>query len=739
MIPIATRISNRRTRSLRSGSDPKLEKCKKRSTKPRQKIRETDFEYENGKLDLDAEMPDDRPTKRLRHRQTNKQTTAPKPQKETDSLRDSMSADDQMPVESVKPKVQAHSSRLQHTDSEDSASERPNHRRRTKPEKDEVRSHEPIAHSDLDEESDEWMDDHSHDTDDSPQQKKQRQRKQAAEFRFAEKTASDVVESIEDVAEDEVSRFDSITGEHKRSRLNHSDESTGIVHGAGSLTRKAIAVGAAPVKHQLRRSMAEAAQENDAVASAEAGAETTRYSVKAAHASVRLLNLHDRTAEENVPHKLFHSGEKAAQVEHSKKEQIRAFQRKKRHRAAVIAKRNESVVSAGGFVDSASSVFKAPAKAKKAAVSFVSEHKGAIMGIAVGGVLFLMVAIVISSLASVVQGSGTSIIETTYMSTDESIYAADNAYSVLESTLNAQVNAIERTHPGYDEYNYQIDEIEHNPYALISYLQVKYGAFTYDDTIQAAIRRLFESQYTLSVSEGSQTRTRMETVTETIMTVDPETGDLVPQVVQYEQEVEYEYKMLYVVLTNKDLSIAARGDLTSEELIVFDALNRTYGNRPYLFDIDSLPGVGGAGSSGIHFDIPPEALSDAKFANIIREAEKYLGMPYVWGGKNPRSGFDCSGFVCWVLNHCGNGWNVGTIRAKELCRLCTYVSPEQVRPGDLIFFEKTYETSGASHVGFYVGNGVMLHCGNPIKYSKINTRYYKEHFLCFGRLPFYDD
>jgi len=217
---------------------------------------------------------------------------------------------------------------------------------------------------------------------------------------------------------------------------------------------------------------------------------------------------------------------------------------------------------------------------------------------------------------------------------------------------------------------------------------------------------------------------------------DPTTGLTSIVETPVEQEVEYEHRTQYAVLTNHYFDLVARANMTDEEIVLYDALNKTYGNRPYLFDLTSASGVG---SAGIHFDIPPEALSDVKFANMIREAEKYLGMAYVWGGKSPRTGFDCSGFVCWVLNHCGNGWNVGSKRAKELCRMCTYVSPEQARPGDLVFFEKTYDTDGASHVGIYVGNNTMIHCGNPIKYGRIDTRYFKAHFLCFGRLPFYDD
>ena len=429
------------------------------------------------------------------------------------------------------------------------------------------------------------------------------------------------------------------------------------------------------------------------------------------------------------------SSEHAAQAEHRKKERILSFQKKKRQRAIAETKRKGStIVTAGGFAASPNSMFTAPKKAKEAAKSFFSEHKGAILGICVAGLIFGLFALALSSGASLVQGSGTTVISTTYVSTDDDIYAAENAYCALEDGLNAQVNAIPSTHPGYDDYEYQIDEIEHNPYNLISYIQVKYGGFAYDDTVKAEISRLFQQQYALSVSEKSETRTRMETVTEMQTVFDPSTGETRVEPVEYEREVEYQHRTLYTVLTNHSFDRVARANMTDEELTLYNALNRTYGNRPYLFDLSSL-----SDGAGIQYKIPPEALSDEKFMNMLREAEKYLGMEYVWGGKSPRSGFDCSGFVCWVINHCGNGWDVGSKRAKDLCRMCIYVTPEEARPGDLIFFEKTYDTDGASHVGIYVGNNTMIHCGNPIKYGRIDTRYFKQHFLCFGRLPFYDN
>ena len=191
-------------------------------------------------------------------------------------------------------------------------------------------------------------------------------------------------------------------------------------------------------------------------------------------------------------------------------------------------------------------------------------------------------------------------------------------------------------------------------------------------------------------------------------------------------------KILYVTLTNGSFDAVARANLNAEQLIIYNALNTTYGNRNYLWDVNNV--TSGSGGNGMSYEIPPEALQDEEFARMIREAEKYLGVPYVWGGYSP-SGFDCSGFVSYVINHCGNGWNYGRLTADGLRGVCTYVSPQEAKPGDLIFFQGTYNTSGASHVGIYVGNNMMIHCGDPIHYSNISTSYWQQHFMCFGRLP----
>lgn len=279
---------------------------------------------------------------------------------------------------------------------------------------------------------------------------------------------------------------------------------------------------------------------------------------------------------------------------------------------------------------------------------------------------------------------------------------------------------------------------------LISHLTAVYEQFTRGQ-VKPVIKELFKQQYLLKVWETIEIRTRMETRVGIRPTIDA-FGNISMETYTYQEEVEYEYKILNVLLKNKGFDTIARKNMNRKQTGRYDAYNLTYGNRPELFgagsptysggttgSIGTGGGTGGSGG-GFKYDIPSEALSDEKFARMIEEAEKYLGMPYVWGGSSPSTSFDCSGFVCWVINNCGNGWSVGRTTANGLRGKCSYVSPADAQPGDLIFFEKTYNTVGASHVGIYVGNGMMIHCGDPISYTSINSTYWQSHFLGFGRI-----
>lgn len=368
------------------------------------------------------------------------------------------------------------------------------------------------------------------------------------------------------------------------------------------------------------------------------------------------------------------------------------------------------------------------ARLKERVQNFVEDHKGAI-AIAILIALGIFMIVCSLTMCSSMGGSSSSIIlGTTYLATDEEIYAAEAIYCGLESGLQAQIDNMETSYPGYDEYQYQIDEISHDPYALISYLTVKYGEFT-SDQVTSEINSLFQQQYTLNIWETTETRTREVTRTETRQVRNPKTGQVETQVITITETEEYEVTILNVSLTNKGLEMVVFENLNEEEFQSYRNYQATLGNRSYLFgDRTQTP--------TLYYEIPPEYLEDERFANMIREANKYLGYPYVFGGSSPSTSFDCSGFVSWVINHCGNGWNVGRLGATGLMNICTIVSPSEARPGDLIFFEKTYNCDGpASHVGIYVGDGMMIHCGKPIQYTSIETSYWQEHFLCFGRLP----
>jgi cell wall-associated NlpC family hydrolase len=251
--------------------------------------------------------------------------------------------------------------------------------------------------------------------------------------------------------------------------------------------------------------------------------------------------------------------------------------------------------------------------------------------------------------------------------------------------------------------------------------------------VKDKLKDLLDAQYKLTYREEIQIRTRTEERTGHRTVKDLETGETSREEYTYEVEVEYEYRILHVRLVNNTMEACIdQSSLTQVQKERYLLLNQTRGNRDYLFgdDVYANPSTG----EYTDYDIPTEALSDAKFANMMQEAEKYLGYPYVWGGSSPSTSFDCSGFVCWVINHCGNGWNVGRTTAEGLRQQLNIIPASEAKPGDIIFFQGTYDTPGASHVGIYVGNGMMIHCGNPIQYASVNSSYFRQHFYCYGRL-----
>ena len=386
------------------------------------------------------------------------------------------------------------------------------------------------------------------------------------------------------------------------------------------------------------------------------------------------------------------------------------------------AKHNQAAqTTAKAAENTAKAAKKAAEKAEKAG-KYVWEHR---RGFAIAAAILLMLAFLLNGLSScsvIMDGVGSGIAASTYPSQDADMLSAEAQYCAMEAELQHYLNTYESTHD-YDEYHFDLDTIEHDPYVLISMITALHqGEWTLDE-VQGTLQMLFDRQYILTEDVVVETRYRTETDTWTDADGNTHTDTY---------QVPYDYYICTVTLENFNLSHVPVYIMSEEQLGMYATYMATLGNRPDLF-----PGSGYIGKyvegSYTDYDIPPEALDDEVFAAIIKEAEKYLGYPYVWGGSSPSTSFDCSGFVSWVINH--SGWNVGRLGAQGLCNICTPVSSANVKPGDLVFFTGTYDTPGVSHVGIYVGNNMMIHCGDPISYANLNSSYWQSHFYRYGRLP----
>ena len=404
----------------------------------------------------------------------------------------------------------------------------------------------------------------------------------------------------------------------------------------------------------------------------------------------------------------------------------RFWQKQQIKRQYAKAVRTGGAKSARKAAENTRKAAKKTAEATKKAVAFVGRHWKAFLIAGCALLLFIMISAGISSCSSLFSGGITSVISTSYVSEDADMLGAEADYAALEAELQSRIDNIERDHPGYDEYRYDLDDIEHDPYVLTSILTALHLEYTRAE-VQSTLAMLFERQYTLTLTEETEVRYRTERRTGSYTDAEGNT-----QTYTYTVEVPYNYYILNVKLENFNLSHLPVYIMTEEQLSMYAVYMSTLGNRPDLFPHSAYPNASTL-REPTYYEIPPEALEDETFAAIIAEAEKYLGYPYVWGGSNPNTSFDCSGYVSWVINH--SGWNVGRLGAQGLCNICTPVTGAQARPGDLIFFKGTYDTPGVSHVGIYVGNGMMIHCGNPISYANVNTTYWKNHFYAYGRLP----
>ena len=386
------------------------------------------------------------------------------------------------------------------------------------------------------------------------------------------------------------------------------------------------------------------------------------------------------------------------------------------------AKHNQAAqTTARATENTAKAAKKAAEKAEKAG-KYVWEHR---RGFAIAAAILLMLAFLLNGLSScsvIMDGVGSGIAASTYPSQDADMLGAEAQYCEMEAELQRYLDTYESTHD-YDEYHFDLDTIEHDPYVLISIITALHqGEWTLDE-VQGTLQMLFDRQYILTEDVMVETRYRTETDTWTDADGNTHTDTY---------QVPYDYYICTVTLENFNLSHVPVYIMSEEQLGMYATYMATLGNRPDLF-----PGSGYIGKyvegSYTDYDIPPEALDDEVFAAIIKEAEKYLGYPYVWGGSSPSTSFDCSGFVSWVINH--SGWDVGRLGAQGLCNICTPVSSANVKPGDLVFFTGTYDTPGVSHVGIYVGNNMMIHCGDPISYANLNSSYWQSHFYRYGRLP----
>lgn len=508
---------------------------------------------------------------------------------------------------------------------------------------------------------------------------------------------------------------------------------------SSKLTHAAVSVPGQTLSVQVHRKIAEAEDDNTGLQSVHKLGETAEVGTRLAMSVSRSRKLRPYRAAARAENRLEKANvealyQKAAQENPSafsnpmsRWRQKQAI--KKQYAAARAGKTAQQTVNTGGaFRQTAQRA----ASGTKEAVNFIWKHK---RGFGIIVALFLALCFFLNGLSScsiLLEGGISSLAGSTYPSRDEDMLGAEAAYAGMEADLQYEVDNYESLHPGYDEYHYDLDTIGHDPYVLISFLTAYHqGEWTLAE-IQETLAQLFDRQYTLTEQVEMEIRYRTETRTGTTTSTDPDTGETTTEEYEYEIQVPYEYYICTVTLENFDLSHLPVYFMDEDKLGMYAVYMATLGNRPDLFPQGEYPNAS-ARRDYLDYDVPPEALEDERFAAMLREGEKYLGFPYVWGGSNPTTSFDCSGFVSWVMNH--SGWNVGRLGANGLLGICTPVSSTNAQPGDLIFFQGTYNTSGASHVGIYVGGGMMLHCGDPISYENINTPYWQRHFYTFGRLP----
>ena len=628
----------------------------------------------------------------------------------------------------------------------------------------------------------------------------------------------------------------------------------------------AAAVPAAEVHRQINRSE----DENVGVESAHRLEETAEGTVRTAQNAHRAHTLSHQRKVLKTEKKLDQANIRLLQKRAAREQPLFSTNPLSRWQQKQAIKKEYAAAKAGKGVESvqktAQTTVKTAKKAKEAlekTAAFVARHSKVFLGI-IG--LFIIVVLIMNTFASCSQmaiGGLNAFLTTSYTASDEDITAADLEYTRLEAELEYDLLNIERDYPGFDEYRYSLDPIGHDPHELIAYLTARFEDFTYPE-VEAELRSLFSSMYTLSITETVEVRYRTETRYRTYTVTDPETGEV--QIIResYEVEVPYNFYILNINLSSKSLYSVVYPRMNPDQremyLVYMDTKgNKQYFGNPFSFNwsshVTSLYGwrvhpitqrlqihrgldlavplgtpiqsihegvvvrvgydasgyghyavvedkngyrstyahcssvlvsegqsvlrgqeiakagstgastgshlhleltlngqylnpyffiegtdpytptaVGGTNGAFTDYDIPPESLSDPTFAALIKEAEKYLGYPYVWGGSTPETSFDCSGFVCWVFKNSGV-YPLSRTTAQGIFDQCAIIPPSEAKPGDIVFFTGTYNSIGpVSHVAIYVGDGMMIHAGNPIQYAPMNTSYWQSHFYAFGRL-----
>lgn len=497
---------------------------------------------------------------------------------------------------------------------------------------------------------------------------------------------------------------------------------------ASKLTHAVTAAPGKTLSSQVHKKIGETEEDNVGVQSAHQVEEAVESGVHMAQSAYRSHKLRPYRAAARAERKLEKANVNAlyqkslAENPALSSNPISRWQQKQaiKKQYAAAKRTGQSANAAAKAAENTAKAAKKAAEETKKAGGFVWRHR---RGFGIVIALFLMVCAFANGLSYcsvLLQGGLSGVAGSTYPCRDEDMLGAEAAYAQMEADLQYELDHYESLHSGYDEYHYDLDEIEHDPYVLMSILTAYHqGEWTLSQ-VQSTLAMLFDKQYTLTETVVVETRYRTETST------DPETGE------ETSEEVPYDYYICYVTLDNFDLSHLPVYIMGEDQVSMYAVYMATLGNRPDLFPQSEYPNAS-TRQDYLDYDVPPEALEDEVFAAMLKEAEKYLGYPYVWGGSSPSTSFDCSGFVSWVINH--SGWDVGRLGAQGLCNICTPVSSANAKPGDLIFFKGTYDTPGVSHVGIYVGNGMMIHCGSPISYASINTSYWQSHFYQFGRLP----